>query len=47
VGIQSFNSQLRDEFLNGGIFYSVKELCVLAERWRVHYDTVSPHPALG
>jgi transposase InsO family protein len=33
---ESFNSKLRDEFLNGEIFYSIKELRVLAERWRVH-----------
>jgi transposase InsO family protein len=32
---ESFNSKLRDEFLNGEIFYSMKELRVLAERWRV------------
>jgi hypothetical protein len=38
---ESFNSKLRDEFLNGEIFYSMKELRVLAERWRVHYNTVS------
>ena len=38
---------LRDEFLNGEIFYSVKELRVLAERWRVHYNTVRPHSSLG
>ena len=36
---ESFNSKLRDEFLNGEIFYSMKELRVLAERWRVHYNT--------
>lgn len=29
---ESFNSKLRDEFLNGEIFYSVQELRVLAER---------------
>jgi transposase InsO family protein len=29
---ESFNSKLRDEFLNGEIFYSIKELRVLAER---------------
>jgi transposase InsO family protein len=29
---ESFNSKLRDEFLNGEIFYSMKELRVLAER---------------
>ena len=34
---ESFNSKLRDEFLNGEIFYSIKELRVLAARWRVHY----------
>jgi transposase InsO family protein len=44
---ESFNSKLRDEFLNGEIFYSLKELHVLAERWRVHYNTVRPHSSLG
>jgi len=37
---ESFNSKLRDEFLNGEIFYSLKEAQVLAERWRVHYNTL-------
>jgi transposase InsO family protein len=31
---ESFNSKLRDEFLNGEIFYSIKELRVLSERGR-------------
>ena len=44
---ESFNSKLRDEFLNGEIFYSLKELRVLAERWRVHYNTIRPHSSLG
>ncbi len=44
---ESFNSKLRDDFLNGEIFYSLKELRVLAERWRVHYNTVRPHSSLG
>jgi len=44
---ESFNSKLRDEFLNGEIFYSMKELRVLAERWRTHYSTVRPHSSLG
>ena len=44
---ESFNSKLRDEFLNGEIFHSMKELRVLAERWRVHYNTVRPHSSLG
>ncbi len=29
---ESINSKLRDEFLNGEIFYSLKEVPVLAER---------------
>ena len=33
---ESFDSKLRDEFLNGEIFYFIKELRLLAERWRVH-----------
>jgi putative transposase len=44
---ESFNSRLRDEFLNGEIFYSMNELRVLAERWRVHYNTIRPHSSLG
>jgi len=43
---ESFNSKLRDEFLNGEIFFSIKELRVLAERWRVHYNTIRPHSSL-
>ena len=44
---ESFNSKLRDEFLNGEIFYSLKEVQILTERWRVHYNTVRPHSSLG
>jgi putative transposase len=38
---------MRDEFLNDEIFYSLKELRVLGERWRKHYNTVRPHSSLG
>src|ERR1700731_106268 len=44
---ESFNGKLRDEFLNGEIFYSLKEAQVLTERWRVEYNTERPHSALG
>jgi putative transposase len=44
---ESFNSKLRDEFLNGEIFYSLKEVQVLAERWRIYYNTERPHSSLG
>jgi putative transposase len=43
----SFNSKMRDEFLNGEIFYSLKEARVLAERWRVYFNTERPHSSLG
>jgi len=44
---ESFNSKLRDEFLNGEIFYSLKEAQVLEERWRTYYNTERPHSSLG
>jgi putative transposase len=33
--------------INGEIFYSLKEVQVLVERWRVYYNTVRPHSSLG
>lgn len=44
---ESFNSKLRDELLNGEIFYSLAEARVVIEAWRVHYNTVRPHSSLG
>jgi transposase InsO family protein len=44
---ESFNGRLRDELLNGEIFYSLYEAQVLIEAWRRHYNTVRPHSALG
>jgi transposase InsO family protein len=44
---ESFNGKLRDEFLDGEIFYSLKEAQILTERWRVEYNTERPHSALG
>ena len=38
---------MRDELLNGEIFYSLKEAQVLIEMWRKHYNTVRPHSSLG
>ena len=45
--VESFNGKLRDELLNGEIFYSLREAKVLIERWRRHYNQVRPHSALG
>jgi putative transposase len=36
--IESFNSRLRDELLNGEIFYSLEEVCCVTGRWRDHYN---------
>jgi transposase InsO family protein len=45
--IESFNGKLRDELLNGEIFYSVQEAKVLIEMWRRHYNHFRPHSSLG
>jgi len=45
--IESFNGKLRDELLNGEIFYTLKEAKVLIEMWRKHYNQVRPHSSLG
>ena len=44
---ESFNGKLRDEFLNGEIFYTLPEAVVLVEQWRRMYNTVRPHSAYG
>tara|TARA_B100000508_G_scaffold103182_1_gene81563 strand:+ start:418 stop:1239 length:822 start_codon:yes stop_codon:yes gene_type:complete len=44
---ESFNGRMRDEFLNGEIFYSLKEAQVLIENWRRHYNIKRPHSSLG
>ena len=44
---ESFNGKLRDECLNGEIFYSLKEAQVVIEQRRVEYNTRRPHSALG
>jgi transposase InsO family protein len=45
--VENFNGKLRDELLNGEIFYSLKEAKVLIERWREHYNRIRPHSSLG
>jgi transposase InsO family protein len=45
--IESFNGKMRAPFLNGELFYTLKEAQILMERWRVHYNTVRPHSSLG
>ena len=45
--VESFNSKLRDELLNGEVFYSLKEAKIVIEAWRRHYNAIRPHSALG
>ena len=44
---ESFNSKLRDELLNGEIFYSLAEARTVIEGWRQYYNTQRPHSSLG
>jgi hypothetical protein len=40
--IESFNARLRDELLDGEIFYSLAEARIVIEGWRRHYNTSDP-----
>jgi Integrase core domain len=39
----SFNARLRDELLNGEIFYTLRE----DRRRELDYNTIKPHASLG
>jgi putative transposase len=45
--VESFNSKLRDELLNGKTFNTLREAQVLVERWRRHYNEKRPNSSLG
>lgn len=45
--IESLNGRMRDEFLNGEIFFTLTEAQVLIERWRYYYNTKRLHSSLG
>lgn len=45
--IESFNARLRDELLNGEIFYSLEEVRCVTGWWRDHYNRLRPHSSLG
>lgn len=44
---ESFNGKMRDEKLNGEIFYTLREAQVVLEMWRQEYNTIRPHSSLG
>ena len=43
---ESLHARLRDELLNGEIFYSLAEAKVVIESWRRHYNAVSLRPSV-
>jgi len=45
--IESFNGKLRDELLNGEIFFTLKEAQILVADWRRLYNGLRPHSSLG
>src|SRR5687767_8392269 len=38
---------LRDELLDGEVFYSLSEAQIVIESWRRHFNTVRPDASLG
>ena len=45
--IESFNGRLRDELLNETLFVSLAHARALFAAWRLDYNTVRPHSAIG
>lgn len=44
---ESFNGKLRDEVLNGEVFYTLKEAQIIIKGWRREYNTVRPRSSLN
>jgi len=45
--IDSSNSRMRDELLNGELFLHIDEIKYVVERWRIDYNHCRPHGSLG
>ena len=45
--VESFNARLRDELLDGEIFYTLREAQIVIESWRRHFNPIRPHESLG
>jgi putative transposase len=45
--IERNNGSIRRELLNAYLFYSLPEVRMMTEQWRVDYNTERPHKALG
>jgi putative transposase len=45
--VESFHASLRAEFLDRELFYTMKEVTVMLEDWRHHYNHERPHGSLS
>jgi transposase InsO family protein len=45
--VESFNARLRDDLLDGEIFYTLREAQIIIESWRRHFNAIRPHESLG
>ena len=45
--MESFDSKLRDELLNGEVFTTLTEAKILIEQWHREYNHFRPHSTLG
>ena len=45
--MESFNTELRDECLNGKLFPSLAEARYVVDRWRIDYNHQRPHSTFG
>jgi putative transposase len=45
--VESFHASLRAEFLDRELFYTMKEVAVMLEDWRDHYNHERPHGSLS
>ena len=37
---------MRDELLDGELFYSLREAQIIIESWHIHYNRASEHPSV-
>ena len=44
--VHPINARLRDELLDGEIFYTLHEAQIVIESWRRHYNPASQHPSI-
>jgi putative transposase len=47
VTYESFDAKLRDELLNGEVFFTLKEASIVIEPWRRHDNSIRPHSSLS